>query len=41
VQTYFFNTPPGTKTAAPACRQQAAFPFGGEVTQFPHVNPSP
>jgi phospholipid/cholesterol/gamma-HCH transport system substrate-binding protein len=40
VQTYFFNAPPGTKTAAPACKQQGAFPFGGEVTQFPHVNPA-
>jgi phospholipid/cholesterol/gamma-HCH transport system substrate-binding protein len=40
VQTYFFNAPPGTRTAAPACKQQGAFPFGGEVTQFPHVNPS-
>jgi phospholipid/cholesterol/gamma-HCH transport system substrate-binding protein len=40
VQTYFFNTAPGTATAAPACRQQGSFPFGGEVTQFPHVNPS-
>ena len=24
--------------AAPACKQQAKFPFGGEVTQYPHVN---
>ena len=40
VQTYFFNAPPGTAVAAPACRQQGKFPFGGEVTQYPHVNPA-
>jgi virulence factor Mce-like protein len=40
VQTYFFNAPPGTPVAAPACKQQGKFPFGGEVTQYPHVNPA-
>jgi len=40
VKTYFFNGTPGSATAAPACRQQGSFPFGGEVTQYPHVNPS-
>jgi phospholipid/cholesterol/gamma-HCH transport system substrate-binding protein len=40
VKTYFFNGAPGSATAAPACRQQGSFPFGGEVPQYPHVNPS-
>jgi phospholipid/cholesterol/gamma-HCH transport system substrate-binding protein len=40
VKTYFFNGAPGSATPAPACRQQGSFPFGGEVTQYPHVNPS-
>jgi phospholipid/cholesterol/gamma-HCH transport system substrate-binding protein len=40
IKTYFFNGANGTPTAAPACKQQGPFPFGGEVTQFPHVNPS-
>jgi phospholipid/cholesterol/gamma-HCH transport system substrate-binding protein len=42
VRTYFFNNAPaGTAVSAPACKQQPLFPFGGQVTQFPHVNPSP
>ena len=24
----------------PPCKQQGKFPFGGEVTQYPHVNPA-
>jgi virulence factor Mce-like protein len=41
VRTYFFNNAPaGTAVSAPACKQQPPFPFGGETTQFPHVNPS-
>ena len=38
VQTFFFGTT-GT-VAAPACKQQGKFSFGGEVTQYPHVNPA-
>jgi phospholipid/cholesterol/gamma-HCH transport system substrate-binding protein len=41
VKTYFFNGNDSGPTAAPACKQQPLFPFGGVVTQFPHVNPSP
>ncbi len=37
VQKFFFGTT-GT-VAAPPCKQQGKFPFGGEVTQYPHVNP--
>ena len=38
VQKYFFGTTSNGAVAAPACKQQAKFPFGGEVTQYPHVN---
>ncbi|MCW3012790.1 MAG: hypothetical protein JWO90_3194 [Solirubrobacterales bacterium] len=31
---------PATQTAAPPCRQQGKFDFGGELTQYPHVNPA-
>ncbi|MBA2516650.1 MAG: MCE family protein, partial [Solirubrobacterales bacterium] len=30
-----------TSTAAPPCRQSPKFDFGGELTQYPHVNPAP
>lgn len=29
-----------TQTAAPPCKQQGTFDFGGELTQYPHVNPA-
>jgi hypothetical protein len=39
VQKYFFGpTAPNGAVAAPPCKQQGKFPFGGEVTQYPHVN---
>jgi phospholipid/cholesterol/gamma-HCH transport system substrate-binding protein len=38
VQTFFFATTSGGAVPAPACKQQGKFPFGGEVTQYPHVN---
>jgi phospholipid/cholesterol/gamma-HCH transport system substrate-binding protein len=38
IQTFFFGTTSGGTVAAPACRQQGKFPFGGEVAQYPHVN---
>ena len=31
---------PQAQTAAPPCRQQGKFDFGGELTQYPHVNPA-
>ena len=38
VQKYFFGPTTNGAVAAPACTQQGKFPFGGEVTQYPHVN---
>ena len=39
VQKFFFGpTATNGAVAAPACKQQGKFPFGGEVTQYPHVN---
>ena len=39
IQKFFFGpTAPNGAVAAPACKQQGKFPFGGEVTQYPHVN---
>jgi phospholipid/cholesterol/gamma-HCH transport system substrate-binding protein len=40
VQKYFFGTTSNGAVAAPACKQQGKFPFGGELTQYPHVNAS-
>jgi phospholipid/cholesterol/gamma-HCH transport system substrate-binding protein len=40
VQKYFFGATNNGAVAAPPCTQQGKFPFGGEVTQYPHVNPS-
>ena len=40
VQTFFFGTTSNGAVAAPACKQQGKFTFGGEVTQYPHVNPA-
>jgi phospholipid/cholesterol/gamma-HCH transport system substrate-binding protein len=40
VQKFFFGPETNGEVAAPACKQQAKFPFGGEVTQYPHVNPA-
>ena len=31
---------PALQTAAPPCRQQGKYDFGGELTQYPHVNPA-
>ena len=39
IQKFFFGpTAPNGAVAAPACTQQGKFPFGGQVTQYPHVN---
>jgi phospholipid/cholesterol/gamma-HCH transport system substrate-binding protein len=38
IQTFFFGPLTNGAVAAPACKQQSKFPFGGELTQFPHVN---
>jgi phospholipid/cholesterol/gamma-HCH transport system substrate-binding protein len=38
IQKFFFGTT-GT-VPAPACKQQGKFTFGGETTQYPHVNPA-
>jgi phospholipid/cholesterol/gamma-HCH transport system substrate-binding protein len=35
VQKFFFGA---SGAVAPPCTQQPKFPFGGEVTQYPHVN---
>jgi phospholipid/cholesterol/gamma-HCH transport system substrate-binding protein len=40
IQTFFFGTTSNGGVAAPACKQQGKFTFGGEVTQYPHVNPA-
>jgi ABC-type transporter Mla subunit MlaD len=40
VQKFFFGTTSNGAVAAPACKQQGKFPFGGVVTQYPHVNPA-
>jgi virulence factor Mce-like protein len=40
VQKFFFGPTSGGAVAAPACKQQGKFTFGGEVTQYPHVNPA-
>jgi hypothetical protein len=40
VQKFFFGTTSNGAVAAPACTQQGKFSSGGEVTQYPHVNPS-
>jgi hypothetical protein len=40
IQKYFFGTLTNGTVAAPPCVQQGKFPFGGEVTQYPHVNAS-
>jgi virulence factor Mce-like protein len=40
IQKFFFGPLTNGSVAAPPCRQQAKFPFGGEVTQYPHVNAS-
>jgi len=38
IKTFFFGA--GGAAPSPPCRQQPKFPFGGEVTQYPHVNPA-
>ena len=38
VQKFFFGPETNGQVAAPPCKQQGKFPFGGEVTQYPHVN---
>ena len=38
VQKFFFGPETDGQVAAPPCKQQGKFPFGGEVTQYPHVN---
>jgi phospholipid/cholesterol/gamma-HCH transport system substrate-binding protein len=35
---YAFAGQPGTNGPAPPCRLQGPYSFGGEVTQYPHVN---
>jgi hypothetical protein len=41
IQKYFFGPlTAGGQVASPPCKQQAKFPFGGVVTQYPHVNAS-
>jgi phospholipid/cholesterol/gamma-HCH transport system substrate-binding protein len=40
VQTFFFGTTGGGAVAAPACKQQGKYAVGGELTQYPHVNPA-
>jgi phospholipid/cholesterol/gamma-HCH transport system substrate-binding protein len=40
VQKFFFGPLTNGQVAAPQCKQQGKFPFGGEVTQYPHVNPA-
>jgi ABC-type transporter Mla subunit MlaD len=40
IQKFFFGTLTNGSVAAPPCKQQGKFPFGGEVTQYPHVNAS-
>ena len=37
IQQYAFGTP-GAGVVAPPCRKQAPFTFGGQTTQYPHVN---
>jgi phospholipid/cholesterol/gamma-HCH transport system substrate-binding protein len=39
IQKYAFG-PVGQAVPAPPCKQQAKFPFQGEVTQYPHVKAS-
>jgi hypothetical protein len=38
IQNIVFGGPGGTGVAAPPCRKQGLFEFGGERTQYPHVN---
>lgn len=38
IQQFAFGTVPGGQVAAPPCRKQGPFEFGGERTQYPHVN---
>ena len=40
IQKYFFGPLTNGTVAAAPCKQQSKFPFGGEVTQYPHVNAS-
>jgi hypothetical protein len=40
VQKFFFGPLTNGQVAAPACKQQGKFPFSGELTQYPHVNPA-
>jgi phospholipid/cholesterol/gamma-HCH transport system substrate-binding protein len=40
IQKYFFGPLTNGTVAAAPCKQQPKFPFGGEVTQYPHVNAS-
>ena len=35
---YAFAGQPGTNGPAPPCRPQGPYDFGGEITQYPHVN---
>ncbi len=38
LQTIIFGSPGGTGVAAVPCRRQGLYDFGGEKTQYPHVN---
>ena len=39
--TFAFAGQPGTNGPAPPCRLQGRYNFGGEITQYPHVNERP
>ena len=41
VQKFFFGPTTNGAVAAPACKQQGKFPFGGEVTSTPTSTPRP
>ena len=38
IQEFAFGGASGAGVAAPPCRKQGPFEFGGERTQYPHVN---
>jgi hypothetical protein len=41
VKRFAFPADESPTGAAPPCRLQPKFPFGGEETQYPHVRPRP
>jgi hypothetical protein len=38
IEQYAFGNGAAPSTLAPPCRNQGPFDFGGEKTQYPHVN---